>query len=472
MQEKQISGKTLGLVITDGVGYRNFCLSDFLIEAVRKFDKIIIYSGLPKSIYDIKDHGQVEIVELPVFKESFQTWFWRKIKEVAHLQLHKEYFGINDNLEANKSRAKSNRGIATRLIYAITKYFHSERNISFFEKQHLSSLRNLKMTEFCIQKLKLAKPDLLFFTHQRPPYVVPLVVAADELKIKTGSFIFSWDNLASKGRMAAKFRFYLVWSELMKEELLHFYPSTNQDKILVVGTPQFEPYVLKKYQNKKEDFNLKFKLNPAKKTVCFSCGDVSTSRNDPLYIESIARAIEQRELKEDVNFLVRTSPAEEPARFQYLIDKFPFIIWNFPKWILTREHHPEPWSQRVPTREDITDLRMILEYSDLGINMCSTMSLDFMKFDKPVINPVFGNDDNGLYNDQRFLKYAHYKRVVESNSVFIAKNATELIHGINEALLDPEKRKIERKFMFDLQVGNPLEGTGRRIAKTLLDETN
>jgi hypothetical protein len=100
------------------------------------------------------------------------------------------------------------------------------------------------------------------------------------------------------------------------------------------------------------------------------------------------------------------------------------------------------------------------------------MSLDFMKFDKPVINPVFGNGINGLYNDQRFLNYAHYKRVVESNSVFIAKNAKELIQGINEALSNPEKRKTERQFMFDLQVGKTLEGTGRRIAKTLLDETN
>jgi len=472
MQEKQLSGKTLGLVITDGVGYRNFCLSDFLLEAVRKFDKIIIYSGLPKSSYDIKYPGQVEIVELPVFKESFQTWFWRKLKEVAHLQLHKEYFGINDNFEANKSLAKSNRGIATRVIYRITKYFHSEKHISFFEKQHMNSLKNVKMTEFCIQKLKSAKPDLLFFTHQRPPYVVPLVVAANRLNIKTGSFIFSWDNLASKGRMAAKFEFYLVWSELMKEELLHFYPSANGKKIKVVGTPQFEPYVLYKYQNVKEAFNLKFGLNPAKKTVCFSCGDVSTSQNDPVYIECIAQAIEQGEIKEDVNFLVRTSPAEEPTRFQYLMDKFPFIKWNFPKWILARDHHPEPWSQRVPTGEDITDLRMILEFSDLGINMCSTMSLDFMKFDKPVINPVFGNGINGLYNDQRFLNFAHYKRVVESNSVLIAKNAKELIHGINEALLDPEKRQNERQFMFDLQVGKTLERTGRRIAKTLLDETN
>jgi hypothetical protein len=58
------------------------------------------------------------------------------------------------------------------------------------------------------------------------------------------------------------------------------------------------------------------------------------------------------------------------------------------------------WSQRIPSTEDIKDLRALLQYADLNVNMCSTMSL-ILCFDKPVINN-FGNLENGLYNDQRF----------------------------------------------------------------------
>jgi hypothetical protein len=50
------------------------------------------------------------------------------------------------------------------------------------------------------------------------------------------------------------------------------------------------------------------------------------------------------------------------------------------------------------------------------------MSLDFMLFDKPVINTVFGNLENGLYNDQRFLNYDHYKKVIDSGAVTITKD--------------------------------------------------
>jgi hypothetical protein len=43
--------KKLGIVITDGVGFRNYILSDFLIEAEKTFDEVVILSCLPAEIY-------------------------------------------------------------------------------------------------------------------------------------------------------------------------------------------------------------------------------------------------------------------------------------------------------------------------------------------------------------------------------------------------------------------------------------
>lgn len=34
--------KKLGIVITDGVGFRNFILSDFLVEAKKTFDVLLV----------------------------------------------------------------------------------------------------------------------------------------------------------------------------------------------------------------------------------------------------------------------------------------------------------------------------------------------------------------------------------------------------------------------------------------------
>lgn len=459
--------KKLGIVITDGVGYRNFVMSDFITEAVKQFDKIIIYSGLPESCYKDFNNSKLEIKELTVFTEGKATWAFRKWKEIAHLQKYKSFYGMSDNLSSGYPKNNSPRSLFVKSVYAFTKFINSNSSILLAEKFQFSSFSKNKITQKYIEILKKDKPSHLFFTHQRPPYLAPFLYAAIQTKIPTSTFIFSWDNLASKGRMLGTFDKFLVWSKLMKEELLYFYPNVKNDDVQVVGTPQFEPYVLDKYKTSKENFLAKFGLDSTKKIICYSCADVSIGPNDPIVIKTIAEAIRNNKIEAEVQLLVRTSPAEDDRRFKAIRDEFPEIIWNVPKWILTRENHQESWSQRIPSDEDITDLRSLLENADLSINMCSTMSLDFMLFDKPVINTVFGNKENGLYNDQRFLNYNHYKKVIDGNAVTIAKDKQELIDQINQTFNNPEERKADRKAMIDLQIGQNLEGTSERIAKTL-----
>ena len=84
--------KKIGIVITDGVGFRNFILSNFITEASLSFDSVTIYSGLPKSTYKTFSFPNIEIEELEVFTESKLTWFFRKWKEVAHLRRNQEFY--------------------------------------------------------------------------------------------------------------------------------------------------------------------------------------------------------------------------------------------------------------------------------------------------------------------------------------------------------------------------------------------
>jgi hypothetical protein len=459
--------KNLGIVITDGVGFRNFVMSDFIIEVTKQFDSIIIYSGLPIGAYDAISQSGITIKELDVYVESKPVWFFRKWKEVAHLQQHQSFYGMKDNLETGYPKNNSPRSLLVKLIYSVTRWIHSDASILLAERLQFMFFSKNKIAQSYWELLKEDQPTHLFFTHQRPPFLAPFLYAAQQLKIPTSTFIFSWDNLASKGRMLGVFDYFLVWSHLMKEELLYFYPSVSTAKVKVVGTPQFEPYVMKKYESTAESFYAKFGLDANVKTICYSCADVTIGPNDPVVIRAIAQAIRNNDITTKVQLIVRTSPAEDDSRFRILREEFPEIQWNVPKWILTRQNHAETWSQRIPSEEDIKDLRSVLEYVDLNVNMCSTMSLDFMLFDTPVINTVFGNLENGLYDDQRFLNFGHFKKVVDSQSVTIAKNETELIDQINQALRQPEERISQRKSMIDLQISEPLEGTSKRIALTL-----
>ncbi|WP_395065218.1 hypothetical protein [Flavobacterium sp.] len=458
--------KNLGVVITDGVGFRNFILSDFIKEAKNKFDKVIIFSCLPKSVYE-DFNLNCDIVELEVYNENFKTWFYRKSKEVAHLQLHrKNNFGIQDNFNSNKSNSNTNRGYATRFIMQFTSLFHSEKWILRYNYFQQKSFKNNSITKDYLKLLKNHGITNLLFTHQRPPYIAPLIYAAEILKIKTIAFIFSWDNLASKGRMAGNFDNYLVWSSLMETELLHFYQSINKNQVAVVGTPQFEPFIQEKYGYTKENLIAKFNLDANKPILFFTCND-SSSKNDPIYLNILAEFIEKNKLIKKVNLIVRTSPVEEPERFNTIAEKYKFIIWNFPDWTIKRKNHQESWSQRVPSIEDLNDLKSLLYHCDININVLSTITLDSFIFNKPVVNPVFGNKENKMFDDQKFLKYQHLFNLVVSKSSEIVKNEDEFLTAINNLLSGNDNRMIQRKEFLNLQIGKPLENTGKRIAETL-----
>lgn len=455
--------KIIGVVITDGIGFRNFILSDFILEINNTFDRVVIFSCLPRKVYE-EYNLNCEIVELEVFNEKFITWFFRKAKEVSHLQLHKKgNFGIQDNLGTNYSLAKSPRGIATRFIFLLTKFINSENWIQFFNFCQKLSFSNSEITKGYVVLLKSYNLTELFFTHQRPPYIAPLIHAAMKSKISTTAFIFSWDNLASKGRMAGNFDNYLVWSELMKSELIRFYTKIKNDSIQVVGTPQFEPYVLERYKSQNINFS---NFDSNKKTIFFTCND-SSSKNDIIYLEIIAKFILEKRIDFEVNFIVRTSPIEDPDRFFEVKNKYPFIMWDFPKWLQTRSNHQEDWSQRIPTVEDVRNLRSYLEHCDVCVNVLSTMTLDASVFNKPVINPVFGNANNGMFDDQKFLKYEHLDNVVKTNAVYIVKNQNELLNALNQALCMPESKLTQQKELLAMQIGAPLKGTSKRIAEVL-----
>lgn len=125
------------------------------------------------------------------------------------------------------------------------------------------------------------RPDVVFCTHQRPSVVLPVVMAAKELGIPTATFIFSWDNLTSKGRIAAPFDHFLVWSQLMKAELLKYYQDVGEDRVHVVGTPQFDAYGDEGLVVSREEFFARIGADPSRPLICYSGGTRRRARMSP-----------------------------------------------------------------------------------------------------------------------------------------------------------------------------------------------
>lgn len=86
----------------------------------------------------------------------------------------------------------------------------SQRRIRRLDRLHAGLVGRTAEVAHYVRAFEEIKPSLLFCSSHRALPAVPAVLAARKLGIPTVAFIFSWDNLSSKGRIAAPFEY--TWS--------------------------------------------------------------------------------------------------------------------------------------------------------------------------------------------------------------------------------------------------------------------
>lgn len=113
-----------------------------------------------------------------------------------------------------------------------------------------------------------------------------------------------------------------------------------------------------------------------------------------------------------------------------------------------------------------------MRHCSLGINAASTVSLELMMFDKPVINLGFDPPGTTLGRWSRFDRHLgldHYKPVADSGAVMIARSTSDLESMIRDAFHTPGRQAdARRKFLQDT-FGDTLDGnSARRVTDTLV----
>lgn len=459
------------LVITDGPAVRNFVHGRFLRAARNAGLSVSVWSAVPVSALRAASGDSLEgidLYEMPIYTESLVSRFWRKSADLAHLRYFNT-FAMRRTLERGRPRGFSKLALFNRAAYNLAILCQSPGKIRQLAERHEQSVRERHLTKTYRSLLRQAKPDVVFTAHQRVPQAIPLVVAAKSLSIPTATFIYSWDNLTSKGRMPVLFDHYLVWSEAMRDQLLSFYPGVPAGAVHVTGTPQFEPYAYSEYGWPEEYFSRAVQLRRGRRRICFSGGDETTSPNDSHYLSLLAEASRSNAFAEPVEIIVRPSPAEDDSRFEAVRQKYPELRWAPPRWKQTRAQHPEPWSQRLPDAQDLDLLKSLTRYCDVNVNVASTVTLDFAHSDKPVVNVALGGSDAefGGFDDSVYYRFEHYRAVLDLQAARLARTSAELVAAINSYLIDRSLDAAGRRALVDLQTPRPLEGTSERIVGSI-----
>ena len=452
--------KKIALLVPDGVGIKNYLYADVFkntkasLSLFHNFDTDTL-SHINKNIA-IDKH-----IEIPNYKESIREKFLRELIHLARIKFNAKKTKNPTILKFWKKKRKS---FALSVFYfgiTFASYFYkSYSEILNLEEKYQIAIRKNSFYQQVSELLKKEKPDILFCTHQRALKAPSIFAAAKDLGINTNTVIYSWDNIP-KARLALKADYYLVWSAYMKEELELFYPEISSDKIKITGTPQFEFYQHPENIIEKEVFFKTYGINNNKKLICFSGDDVLTSPYDPNYLNDIASAIMDAGMDKKYQIILRRCPVDISGRFDWVVKKYSNLIieipplWNF---------NSEIWSAVYPTYDDVKLLVSLAYYSDLVINVGSTMAFDFGMFNKPCVFINYDHQPDNNWSVNTIYKYQHFRSMPSKNAVYWLNDQSEVIAILNKALNKPQTKIKE---WFNVIVDHPIDSS-KKIKNKIL----
>ncbi len=452
-------------ILPRGEAIRNFVYTGALEELSGDADLTLLSVFPNQSIWSWMSERYQRVIELREYTDPWLVRFIREELDLAHgrwlwskgAQARWEW---RDQEAATLSRWL-NRNAKKLLCYP----FANRTGLEALSGLESLASRQWRTTDEYVRLFRELKPSLVFNASQVHNRVsLPAVHAARELGIPTATFVFSWDNLTSQGRIYPQSDYYLVWNEALRDGLLDIYQSLRPDRIYLTGTPQFDFHFRPEFRWSREEFCARVGADPARPIILYSTGMANHIIGEPWVAERIADLLREMTELGPPQLLVRILPKGPQGHFDDLKRRrkdilIPAVPWE-PAWM-------------TPTLEDAYLLTNTLRHAAAGINIASTISLELCMFDKPVINVAFPPphlDRTKEFDYTDYYQFEHYRPVVASGAIEMAYSEDQLRRQIINAIKNPEAGSPQRAALLRSFFGNGLDGrSSSRVSQGLLE---
>ncbi len=443
--------KKLIIILPRGESIKNFVYSG-ITDALRNQYKVVFFSVVPN--VEIKEYLITKCDEFYELNESYyQNTYANEVKQILQIAHVKKLNSVTGNLKIVKDDLLSKKSFKSNLFRKLRKgfaSFYTSQNslIKLTNRFIKANFKNPKVQELENLLIKIS-PDLVFNTsHIHNTISLDLMYAVKKRKIKSATFLFSWDNLTSQGRILPDYDIYFTWNRKIKDDLLKFYPGIYEKHIFITGTPQFDFHFDENFIDSKEELYEFLGISSEKKIILYSTGMAYYTPKEHVIVKEIEKVL--RRIDKNLQLLVRIYAKDNNAEYYKLREEN--------KNICIPDHYWE-LNHLTPTLKDITLFNSLINHCSIGINVASTVSLDLAILDKPVINIAFNPPNEDIYpNDyEKIYDFDHYKPIVESGAVSLAKNINELEKQIRMYITIPQTHKLQRAKLVDKFFGKELK---------------
>lgn len=449
------------VIVPRGEAIRNFVYSGALDRLAEGANVDLLSVAVNKEFTEMLRSKCHSILPLKEFDDRWMLRIQREILEVTHnrwiwTRAARERSRLRDQ-EAQTFKEKTFRRI--KKIIAFT--FARKLGLDILTKVERVSSKWFRSTDHYLELFKKTCPSLVFnASHVHSRNATQAVEAAQWLGIPTATFIFSWDNLTSQGRIMLPYDYFIVWNDALKRQLLEMYDWIEPENVFVTGTPQFDTHFWPEYYVDREQYCKQVGADPDRPLVFYATGMANHMPGEPQIVEGIADMLNEYPEATRPQLLLRVYAKDLTGRFDELRSRRKDIIFADPVW--------EP-AWLTPKQEDASALVNALRHCAVGINVASTVSLELCMFDRPVINVGYNPPSVTELSYTDYYEFDHYKPVVDSGAVRVARSSDDMRALLKESLGSAGKWAGARKKLIMEMFGSTLDGrSGARVADTLL----
>jgi hypothetical protein len=236
----------------------------------------------------------------------------------------------------------------------------------------------------------------------------------------------------------------------MRKEAVEYH-GMDLDKIDIVGVPQYEQYRKLSTRTSKERFKKRLNIPDGASVITYTASAMFMFPDEERFVQELVEAISKGKCGNSY-LVLRTHPPDvrkEAYLQRYSESHLPIRI-DIPDAGYTALH-----TGKIGTNTSIVNFVELMQYSDVVINLSSTIALDAVLFDTPVICLNFNYLDNEDWaSAPSHHRCEHYQPIVESQAVEFPNNLDELLSMINLYLENPSKKSAERQQLSDRMMPN------------------
>lgn len=334
------------------------------------------------------------------------------------------------------------------------------------EKKLLKFLGKQSRSSDAYKLLKDNRPDGIIVTNPFWMHEAAIAIEAAKLDIPIFSFIPSWDNITTKSRLVFRSSAFAVWSSLRTTEFRKYYPLFSDAPIFETGAPQYDVFFHSFHKEEKNDFFIRNNLDPSLPVILYALGSPNFLKCEIETCFQALRYFKEEGLLEKCQVLVRPHPNKHNSEREneYMAIHKNVKVQQVGLTGLSTE-------KRTQSAAQVNDWISTFKYCDIVINLSSTVLLDAMYFDKPVINIDFDGEKEKKY--QAFIKFInrhwiHLSTIFNSGALDYVASVEEMHQAVINNLNNPKAKSNQRSAIRKLICNNDDGFSGKKLAEAIL----